>query len=110
MEEEWVEYLSLDALEEDLNCMVKVKYFKKDEYRYEKLVDVGYRYLNTLRQFVLDDNLMNENMDRWIQSDAVKVNFYYKINDILYLKEVDAHTKDNRIVIITGYNEPDKYI
>ena len=52
---------------------------------------------------------MND-MDRWIQSNVVKVKFYHKINDILYLKQVDKHTKDDRIVIITGYNEPNKYI
>ena len=108
--EEWIEYPSDDALEKDLNCYIKIKYYKKNQCEREKLIDVGYRYPNTLRRFLLHQDLMNENMERWIQSNVIKVNFHFKINDILYLKEVDKNTKKDRIVIVTGYNEPNKYI
>lgn len=107
---EWMEYPSNNALDQDLNCMMKIKYKFERDYVYEKLSDIGYQCPYTLYKFLENRDLMNPKMDQWKQRNLVLNAPYYEIGDILYLKDVDKNRVKNRIVKVMKFYEDKRYI
>ena len=87
--EEYIEYPSNFALAQDLNCELKVKFYNNDNVEYIKLMDIGHKYPYQVLNFLMNPHYMTVDMDQWAQRNAVPMDYYYGLNDILYLKDVD---------------------